>query len=359
MKTICRLVPLLLGLAAAAGLARGADEAPPGPVEINPAAPLHLKFSDPAKPGTVRLKMTWGDVTVTAADIPDVVVESNIRNQHVAAKAPDGLRRLDSEVTYSAAEKNNVITLEFGSDLSGPEAAGANVRLTVPRLTSVVVSDAFGGKITVKGVAGDVEVHNMNGKIDLDQLTGAALVETMNGEVHASFAHVPADKPLSFTSMNGEIDVRVPADTKANVRLRTHNGAIYTDFDDKVLVTKTVADNSTFTHRIKIKTAGGRVDSDEEWRQDVHDAVREAVRTGMEAAREAMTAAREAAQAAREGAAEANGKPVPPMPAMPPMPPSLPALSGGKVVSGTLNGGGPEIQIATMNGTITLRKLQP
>jgi len=37
----------------------------------------------------------------------------------------------------------------------------------------------------------------------------------------------------------------------------------------------------------------------------------------------------------------------------------LPALSGGKVVSGTLNGGGPEIQIATMNGTITLRKMQP
>jgi hypothetical protein len=35
----------------------------------------------------------------------------------------------------------------------------------------------------------------------------------------------------------------------------------------------------------------------------------------------------------------------------------LPSISGGKVVSGALNGGGPEIQIATMNGTITLRKM--
>jgi hypothetical protein len=44
---------------------------------------------------------------------------------------------------------------------------------------------------------------------------------------------------------------------------------------------------------------------------------------------------------------------------IPPIPPILPSISGGKVVSGTLNGGGPEIQIATMNGTITLRKMQP
>jgi hypothetical protein len=41
------------------------------------------------------------------------------------------------------------------------------------------------------------------------------------------------------------------------------------------------------------------------------------------------------------------------------MPPIMPSPSGGKIVSGTLNGGGPEIQIATMNGTITLRKTQP
>jgi len=355
MKTLRHLVPLLLGLAAAFQ-ARGADEAPP-PTEVNPAAPLHLKFSDPAKPGIVRLKTMWGDVTVTAADIPDVIVESNIKNKHAPEKGPDGLRRLDSEVTYSAAEKDNIITLEFGTDMPGPAAAGATVALTVPRQTSISVSDAFGGKVTIKGVAGDVEVHDMNGEINLDRLAGAALVETMNGEVHASFTRLPADKPLSFTSMNGQIDVRVPADTKANVRLRTHNGAIYTDFDDKVLVTKTEADTSTFSHRMKVKI-GSNGDSDEEWRQDVHDAVREAVRTGMEAAREAIAAANEAAQAAREGAAEAHGAPMPPRPAMPAMP-AVPAISGGKVVSGTLNGGGPEIQIATMNGTITLRKLQP
>jgi len=357
MNPIPRLFLLLLLGATSGGLARGADEPAAPAADASPAAPLHLKFTDPAKPGTVRLKMTWGDVTVTAADTPEVTVVSNIKNRHVAEKNPDGLRRLDSEVTYSAAEKDNVITLEFGSDMPGPTPAGANVALTVPRQTSVIVSDAFGGKIDVKDVMGSVEVHNMNGEITLDHIGGAALVETMNGEVHATFVKVPGDKPLSFTSMNGEVDVRIPADTKANVHLRTHNGAIYTDFDEKALVTKTESVGRHGAHKftVKAKGPGHDDDDDDEWRQDVHDAVREAVRTGMEAAREAMAAAREAADAAREGVADANGA----MPPIPPVPPVLPAISGGKVVSGTLNGGGQDIQIATMNGTIMLRKMQP
>jgi hypothetical protein len=368
MKAVLRFFPLVLGFVAAASFARGADQPTVAAEAANGASPLHLKFSDPAKPGTVRLKLMWGDVTINAADTQEVTVVSNIKPRHAAEKRPDGLRRLDSEVTYSAAEKDNVITLTFGSDQPGPTPASSSVTLTVPRQTSVIVSNSFGGRITVKDTAGDVEVHNMNGEITLDQISGGALVETMNGEVHATFAKVPADKPLSFSSMNGEIEVRIPGDTKANVRLRTQNGAIYTDFDEKALVTKTEAAPrrrhsfsavSITTNRRSTGKAG-----DEEWKGDVHDAVREAVRTGMEAAREAMAAAREAAEAAREGAAEAReadqeGAVDQPIPPIPPMPVVLPSVSGGKVVSGTLNGGGPEIQITTMNGTITLRKMQP
>jgi hypothetical protein len=32
-------------------------------------------------------------------------------------------------------------------------------------------------------------------------------------------------------------------------------------------------------------------------------------------------------------------------------------ITGGKLVTGTLNGGGPEISVSTMNGDVTLRKI--
>ena len=66
---------------------------------------------------------------------------------------------------------------------------------------------------------------------------------------------------------------------------------------------------------------------------------------------EAMVIAREAIQAAHDGMAEA-GISI----RMPNL--SIPTITGGKLVTGTLNGGGPEISVANMNGDVTLRQLE-
>jgi hypothetical protein len=373
MKTKLRFYICLFCLAAVASLTRAAvtpapAAAPPAPADDGDTAlsPTSLKFSDPAKPGKIKLRVMWGDVTITGADAPEVTIVSNIKNKNAAEKRADGLRRLDSEVTYTATEKDNVITIDLTGDGPAAAASGATLAITTPRATSVVVENSLGGSVDVKNLVGDIEIRSLNGEVTLDRISGSALVETMNGEIHATFVKVAEGKPLSFTSMNGEIDVRVPADTKANVRLRTHNGAVYTDFDEKALVTKTEAARGRISTHVRVVTphSTGQSTSEVEadWHNDVKEAIRDAARAGAEAAREAARAAREAAHAAREGIAEANGTAIPPMPPMPPLPPMphvMPSLSGGKVVSGPLNGGGPEIQIATMNGTITLRKMQP
>jgi hypothetical protein len=63
---------------------------------------------------------------------------------------------------------------------------------------------------------------------------------------------------------------------------------------------------------------------------------------------EVRDAMREASEAMREGIEEIHAQ-LPRMPQLPPM-------TGGKVVSGSLNGGGVEIQAATLNGDIVLKK---
>jgi len=61
----------------------------------------------------------------------------------------------------------------------------------------------------------------MNGSIRLDDVSGSVVISTMNGEIQASMRELRNGKPLSFQSMNGEIVLRLPADSKANVRVRT------------------------------------------------------------------------------------------------------------------------------------------
>ena len=40
-----------------------------------------------------------------------------------------------------------------------------------------------------------------------------------------------ADKAMAFTSFNGPVDVTLPATIKANLKMRSDQGEIFTDFD--------------------------------------------------------------------------------------------------------------------------------
>ena len=308
-----------------------------------------IKFSDPAKPGTLKISITNGDIHLTGADTAEVRVATDLKPETPEVRK-DGLRVITASASYSLTEKNNTVTLSYGAE--GWPASGGDFTITVPRNTAIVINTNFGGDVEIGGVTGNIEVKSLNGEVHLNDIAGAALVETVNGEIHATVQELHDSQPLSFTSMNGEVTLRLPADAKANVRLRTHNGSILTDFDDKALVTKTESLRvSTHSHAPRAVVAG---DDNAEMRAAMH----EAARAGAEAMHEAAAAIREAAIAARDAArAQQVGNDDTPVAPMAPLAP-LPPMTGGKIVTGTLNGGGPEIRIATMNGDVTLRKIE-
>jgi len=310
-----------------------------------------IKFSDPAKPGTLKIVLAHGDLHIKGDDSAEISVKSDVKPvTHKPRK--DGLREIAAASSYNLREKDNVVTLDALPDGGWP-GTPSDFRITVPRATTVVVASSLGGDITCTGVSGDLEIKCMSGEIKLEDITGSALVETMNGEIHASVRELHDGKPLSFTSMNGEVVLRVPADAKANVRLRTQNGSILTDFDDTALVTKTESTPRSSSHRTTHAIVSNGNNS--VIPAEARDAIREAVRASAAAIRDAAQVARDAAQAAREGARDDSDSTAP-MPPIPPMPP-LPAMTGGKLVTGTLHGGGPEISVTTMNGDVTLRQL--
>lgn len=289
-----------------------------------------ITLTRPGQPATLRFANTHGTVTIVGADRPDILIESTAQPEKKEGQRPDGLRVISTSAGFSVAEKDNVVEVNYGSHGGGFEQA--DFKITVPKTTTVDVSNNWGGDVSVDSLSGDVAIKNMTGEITLQHLSGGALVETMNGEIKATFDAVPEGKPLSFTSMNGEIELKLPADTKANVRFRTQNGSILTDFPEDSLKTKTEESGPVYGRHVAeaARIAG--------------DAAREAARVGQEVAEEVRKAMRDSGNAA-------------PRPPRPPRPPSIPSMVGGKVVSGTLNGGGTDVQVATMNGDIIVRKL--
>jgi len=87
----------------------------------------------------------------------------------------------------------------------------------------------------------------------LNNVSGSVLANTMNGAMKVTMDSVDANKPLSFSSMNGTIDVTLPADFKANVKLRTDYGEIYSDFDFKLGGGAITQKNDTADGKFKVK----------------------------------------------------------------------------------------------------------
>lgn len=344
-----RLFSCLLLAAAAAALFLGAARA-------DDTETTTIKFSDPAKPGTLKVAISNGDLHVHGTDAAEITVRTEVKPE-APPQRKDGLRVLTSSSSYSLTEKDNTVTLSYGTG-GWPNSGNGDFDINVPRNTNVVISSSLGGDIEIGDVTGNLEVKSLNGEVKLSGVSGGALVETMNGEVKVDVRTLVEGKPLSFTSMNGEVQLQLPADAKANIRLRTHNGSILTDFDDKQLVTKTAS--------LRAERSAPHALSDND-AAEIRRAVHDAVRVGMDAAREATRAARDAMREARHAANDAkdheqanddedNEDMVAPVAPVPPVPP-LPPMTGGKIVTGTLNGGGPEIRVTTMNGDVTLRKL--
>ena len=193
-----------------------------------------VPLSSPSQAATLKVHLIAGSIRVTAGTTGQVVIETEDRHgqpRRDDRHAPPGMHRIDvGSQGFTAVEDHNVVTLSPG--IGGFD--GINLGIQVPVNTSLELGTVNGGHVEVTGVSGEIDVQNVNGSIDLKNVSGSVLANTVNGNLTISFDRVAPDKPMSFSSLNGRIDVTLPADTKARLRLKTNNGAVFSDFDVKM-----------------------------------------------------------------------------------------------------------------------------
>ncbi len=189
-----------------------------------------VPFSDASRPKSLKASLVNGSISVKGYDGKDAIVEARGGSGRIRRRdreRSDGLRRIDTNATgLTVEESDNVITV--GTHSPG-ESLSLNIQ--VPFNTSLKLHTVNGKEIAVDQITGDVEIDCTNGHATVTHITGAAVVHALNGNVVVSLDKVTGDKPMSFSSLNGNIDVTLPSDTKARLRLKTDNGAIYSDFD--------------------------------------------------------------------------------------------------------------------------------
>ena len=202
---------------------------PPPDAELDVQS-VQVPFSDPSRPGRLKIGLISGSITVLAHSEPDAVFEISApaSRRDTAERDAGGLFVVaNNAFNFELTEQDNVITV----NVSPRGSLRVSVTVMVPVRTSLELSTVDNGDVTVEGVTGDLELTNVNGHIEATDVSGSVVAETVNGAVTVTFDEITPDRFMAFSTLNGKIDVTFPSDVKADVRLDTQRGSIFSDFE--------------------------------------------------------------------------------------------------------------------------------
>ncbi|MEO5926772.1 MAG: DUF4097 family beta strand repeat-containing protein [Bryobacteraceae bacterium] len=192
-----------------------------------------VAFPNPGQPRKLVVDSMMGSVTVRGYDGQEVIIETSGGRSPArkrTSEPPPGMHRIGSNGgDVNITTQDNTIRIN-GNILSGP----ANMTIQVPVQTSVTVKTLSGKELLIENINGEIEANNMNGNVQIVNVSGSVVAHSMNGKVTASLNTVMPDKAMSFSSFNGDVDVTLPGGVKANVKLKTDRGDMFTDFDIKL-----------------------------------------------------------------------------------------------------------------------------
>lgn len=191
---------------------------------------ITVELSQPGKPYTVELSLVHGSIHVVKNAGRELIIEAGSGSNRTApaSASKDGMRKISSGGGYdiSVKEVSNKVTISAGLPINS-----LNITLHVPDNGSFKLRTVNNGDLRIDNVSGEFELSNVNGGIILNKVSGSAIANTTNGAITAAFSQVSPDTPMAFSTLNGKIDLSFPASFKANIRAKTDQGDVYSDFE--------------------------------------------------------------------------------------------------------------------------------
>jgi len=209
-----------------------------------------VSFSNPSKPGRLEASVHNGSITVKGYDGKEVIVEVKTRGKMIK-ELKEIEEELFAEIAKVKEKRGKPKKIEGMRVISSPGGTGLEIEeednvmeisvssfkqtidliIQVPSSTSLELSAHNNGDITVENVNGEIEVNHHNGALKLSGISGNVVAHTFNGGITVTFTKANPEKSMSFSTWNGDIDVTFPANIKANVKMKSERGEVYSDFD--------------------------------------------------------------------------------------------------------------------------------
>jgi len=214
---------------------------------------LTVPLSSPGKQYSLKVHLVTGSIKVSGYDGKDVIINVTPRNdgdEEDSRITGSGMKRISTQGGFevTAKEADNTVTVNTGN----PSKA-VDIELKVPQDVKLKVGTVNDGEVIVENLKGELEVNNVNDKITLTNISGSVVATTVNGDINVTFKTIDPTAPMAFTTLNGEVNVTLPPDAKVNLKVKSDNGDVFSDFDIDIDKTPAKIDKVTEPGLYKIK----------------------------------------------------------------------------------------------------------
>ena len=219
---IFQSLALVMTLTVSLSMAQGSDEL---------AEKIVIPLSDPGAIGTLEVNQIYGGMKVTGYNGKEVVVVAKQKKMKSTVKMKNGLRKIQNNSMALEAEESDNHVEVVAMNHNGGNSKYMNLEIQVPKNFNLKLQSINDGDIWIENINGEIEVSNVNDDITLNRVSGSAVVDSVNGLIKANFSAITPGSKLVFTSFNEDVDITLPQSVKADFKLKTTYGDIFTGFD--------------------------------------------------------------------------------------------------------------------------------
>lgn len=206
--------------------------------------------------GHVTVVNVHGSVLVEGWDRSEVEATVAMRS------AADTDRLGDVQVAVEARPTEVTFHTIYPPDVDTP--IRVDYRLRVPRQVRLDELSTLDGNIVVRDVEGVVQARNLHGDIEGLNVSGSVVAHALTGNVMISLRALPDPRlPFTLATINGNVDLLMPAQANADLELYTVAGNIAGDYLSQV--SSTPGDSTRHVHlgsggaHIELRTVRGNI----------------------------------------------------------------------------------------------------
>jgi DUF4097 and DUF4098 domain-containing protein YvlB len=189
--------------------------------------------------GSVSVSSVSGDVKVSVHDGDAVIVtgyKEGRDKEQVSIEDRSSGNRVEVRDRYPNHCRNCSVSVRFEVKIphklalryDGFSSVSGNVEVT--GASGELKASSVSGDVLVRGCDAVVRASSVSGNVEVGDNQGTVNANSVSGNVNVAIEQLPEGGDMKFSTVSGNVSVRVPSSLGAEVHMNSMSGALKTDF---------------------------------------------------------------------------------------------------------------------------------